>query len=324
MSLARRHFIAGLGAGLFSTHTACAHGRWPERPVRAVSPYAAAVPHDISCRIICDEPNKRPAQQLNYEHKPAAGTRLANQQGALSAPDGGTFLYAAAPFAVVEALYGKLSYDPGRDFQPVTLAVKGPLFLIVNADSPVKTVADFVRLARSKPEGATLACPGAASGPHLTSELFFKEAGIKGLNVMYRGDATSYTELLAGRVDATFTAITTALPQIQAGKLRVIAVANESRSPVYPNAPTFIEAGFPKIVGYGWFGFMAPNGTPAPVVDRLSSEVNTILKEPAVRKRMTDLGLEVQGGSPAEFSAFIVRESRKWGEVIRAAGVKGE
>jgi tripartite-type tricarboxylate transporter receptor subunit TctC len=151
-----------------------------------------------------------------------------------------------------------------------------------------------------------------------------KEAGIKGLTVHFRGDATAYTELLAGRVDATITAITTALPHIKAGKLRVIAVANETRSPVEPNAPTFAEAGFPNIVGYGWFGFIVPNGTPAAVVNRLSDEVNAVLKEPDFKQRMLDLGLQPRGGTPAEFAAFIVRETRKWSDVIRVAGVKGE
>jgi tripartite-type tricarboxylate transporter receptor subunit TctC len=188
----------------------------------------------------------------------------------------------------------------------------------------VKTVADFIKYAKSKPEGINIASPGAGSGPHLTGELFMKEAGIQGLTVHFRGDATAYPELLAGRVDATITAITTALPHIKAGKLRVIAVANETRSPIEPKVPTFAEAGFPNIVGYGWFGFMVPRGTPAAVVDRLASETNAVLAEPDFKARMLELGLQPRGGTPAEFAAFILRETRKWGEVIRVAGVKGE
>jgi tripartite-type tricarboxylate transporter receptor subunit TctC len=326
MSLNRRDLLATLaGSGLLGASPfSFAQGQWPTRPVRVVSPYGAGGSNDISARILSEQLGKRLGQQFNVENKPGAGTRLANEQVARAAPDGYTLLYAAAPFATVETLYGKLSYDPGRDFEPVVLAASAPVFLIVNAATPVKTVADFIRYAKAKPDGINIASPGAGSGPHLTGELFMKEAGIKGLTVQFRGDATSYTELLAGRVDATLTAITTALPHIQAGKLRVIAVANETRSPVYPSVPTFVEAGFPNIVGYGWFGFMVPRGTPAAVVDRLSAEVNAILKEPGISQRLIELGLQPRGGTPAEFAAFIVRETRKWGDVIRTTGIKGE
>ena len=330
MDFDRRRLLAGLAAAAPLSLWGTAHaqgqtpGTWPERTVRIVSPYGAGGSNDISARLFAERFGKRMGQQFIVENKPGAGTRLANEFVARAPADGYTLLYAAAPFAVVESLYGKLSYDPGRDFQPVTLALVAPVFLIVNAELPVKTVADFIKYAKSKPEGINIASPGAGSGPHLTGELFMKEAGIKGLTVHFRGDATAYTELLAGRVDATITAITTALPHIKAGKLRVIAVANESRSPIEPKVPTFAEAGFPNIVGYGWFGFMAPRGTPAAVVDRLSAETNAVLAEPDFKARMLELGLQPRGGTPAEFAAFIVRETRKWSEVIRTAGIKGE
>ncbi len=326
MDFDRRRLLASLAtlAPVSLWGPAHAQGAWPERTVRIVSPYGAGGSNDISARLFAERFGKRMGQQFNVENKPGAGTRLANEFVARAPADGYTLLYAAAPFAVVESLYGRLSYDPGRDFQPVTLALVAPVFLIVNADLPVKTVADFIKYAKSKPQGINIASPGAGSGPHLTGELFMKEAGIQGLTVHFRGDATAYTELLAGRVDATITAITTALPHIKAGKLRVIAVANETRSPIEPQVPTFAEAGFPNIVGYGWFGFIVPRGTPAAVVDRLSAETNAVLAEPDFKARMLQLGLQPRGGTPAEFAAFIVRETRKWSEVIRVAGVKGE
>ena len=326
MDFDRRRLLASLAtlAPVSLWGPAHAQGAWPERTVRIVSPYGAGGSNDISARLFAERFGKRMGQQFNVENKPGAGTRLANEFVARAPADGYTLLYAAAPFAVVESLYGKLSYDPGRDFQPVTLALVAPVFLIVNADLPVKTVADFIKYAKSKPQGINIASPGAGSGPHLTGELFMKEAGIQGLTVHFRGDATAYTELLAGRVDATITAITTALPHIKAGKLRVIAVANETRSPIEPQVPTFAEAGFPNIVGYGWFGFIVPRGTPAAVVDKLSAETNAVLAEPDFKQRVLQLGLQPRGGTPAEFAAFIVRETRKWSEVIRVAGVKGE
>jgi tripartite-type tricarboxylate transporter receptor subunit TctC len=316
----------GLLGGLAILGTGLAHSQdsWPQRTVRIVSPYGAGGSNDISARLFAERFGKRLGQPFIVENRPGAATRIANEAVARAPADGHTLLYAAAPFAVVESLYGRLSYDPATAFQPVTLALLGPVFLIVNADLPVRTVADFIRYAKGKPEGVTIASPGAGSGPHLTGELFMKEAGIKGLTVHFRGDATAYIELLAGRVDATITAITTALPHIKSGKLRVIAVGNETRTPVQPDVPTFAEAGFPNIVGYGWFGFMVPSGTPRPVVDRLAHEVNAALKDPEFDRRMLELGLQARGGTPAEFTAFIEHESRKWAEVIRATGIKGE
>ncbi len=328
MSPHRRHLISQLAAasGALAALPAWVHaqGAWPQKPVKVVSPYGAGGSNDISARILCDELGKRLQQQFVVENKPGAGTRLANELVARSAPDGYTLLYAAAPFAIAEPMYGKLPYDTTRDFKAVTLAVVAPVFLIVNASSPFKTVADLVAFGKSKAEGLTFATPGSGSGPHLTAELLLKEAGVKGLNVHFRGDATAYTELLAGRVDATLTAMPTALPHVQAGKLRVLAVASEDRSAVYPTVPTFRELGFAKVVGYGWFGFMAPAATPAAVIDRLSKQVNAILNEPAIRTRLIELGCEPQGGTPAEFAAFITKETRKWGEVIKTAGVKPE
>ena len=292
MTTTRRSFLArasALGAALLAgAEMARAQGGtrpWPDRPVRLISPYGAGGSNDTSARILAEELGKRLGQPFVVENKPGAATRLGNELVARAAPDGQTLLYVAAPYAVVESLYGKLSYDPRKDLRAVSLAVVAPVFLIVNADSPFKTPADLVAHGKaSMDRGLTFASPGSGSGPHLAAELFFKEAGVKGLNVHFRGDATAYTELLAGRVDATLTAITTALPHIESGKLRVLGVASEQRSPIYPSAPTLREQGFANVVGYGWFGFMAPAATPQPIVERLASEVKAILAEPADRK----------------------------------------
>jgi tripartite-type tricarboxylate transporter receptor subunit TctC len=211
--------------------------------------------------------SRKYGQQVVVENKPGAGTRVASESVAHAAADGYTLLWAAAPFAINAGAGLSQRFDIHKDFVAVGPRVLGPVFLIVNANSPVKTVADFVKLAKQKPDGVNFASPGIGSGPHLTAELFASQAGFKVVNVHYRGDATAYTELLAGRVDATLTAITTALPFIQAGKLRVIAVAAEQRTPVYQDAPTFAEQGVPGVVGYGWFGIVAPAGTLRPSCD---------------------------------------------------------
>ena len=326
----RRTFMtrgaALIGAGLAAQpwRDALAQAPWPHRPVRIVSPYGAGGSNDFAARVIAEELTRRLGQPFLVENKPGAGTRIGNEFVARAAPDGDNLLFAAAPYATVEALYGKLSYDPRKDLRPVCLAVVAPLFLIVNSDSPAKSVAELIALARSRPGGLNVGSPGSGSGPHLAGELLFREAGMPAITVQFRGDATAYTELLAGRIDATMTAITFALPHIASGKLRVLAVASEERSPIYPSAPTLGELGYPGVVGYGWFGFMVPAATPPVISDRLGQQVNQILADEAVRKKLASQGLQARGGSAAEFQAFIDSEMTRWGKVITAVGIKGE
>ncbi|RZT30899.1 Bug family tripartite tricarboxylate transporter substrate binding protein [Cupriavidus agavae] len=293
---------------------------WPARPVRLVSPYGAGGSNDTSARVLAEALSRKYGQQVVVENKPGAGTRVASESVAHAAPDGYTLLWAAAPFAINTGAGLSQRFDIRKDFVAVGPRVLGPVFLIVNANSPVKTVADFVKLAQQKPDGVTFASPGVGSGPHLTAELFAAQSRFKALNVHFRGDATAYTELLAGRVDATLTAITTALPFIQAGKLRVIAVAAEARTPVF-DAPTFAEQGVPGVVGYGWFGIVAPAGTPPAIVQQLNRDASQALGDPQIRQKLLGLGLQAAPGTSAEFAGFIDAEVKKWGDLVRARGI---
>ncbi|GAB7549284.1 Bug family tripartite tricarboxylate transporter substrate binding protein [Cupriavidus sp. CuC1] len=312
--------LAVAGGALAPAHAEA----YPSRPVRLVSPYGPGGSNDISARLLSEGLSRKYKQQFVVENKPGAGTRVANEQIARATPDGYTLLWAAAPFAINAAAGLSQRYDIHKDFVAVGPRVLGPLFLIVNADSPVRTVADFVRMAREKKDGVTFASPGIGSGPHLTAELFAAQTKFKGLNVHYRGDSTAYTELLAGRVDATLTAITTALPFIKAGKLRVIAVSAEQRTPVYPDAPTFGEQGYPGVVGYGWFGLMAPAGTPPEIVEQLNRDANAVLADAQTRSKLIGLGLQPEAGDSASLARFIDAEVAKWGPLIKSAGIKLE
>jgi tripartite-type tricarboxylate transporter receptor subunit TctC len=321
----RRTLLATLASGLVAGFDilARADDAWPSRLVRLISPYAPGGSNDISLRLLAEEFGRSLHQQFIVENKPGAGTRIANDLVAHAPGDGYTILYAAAPYATAEALFGKQSYDR-KDLQPVAMAVIAPLFLIISADAPFKTLPELVAYGKSKPDGLTFASPGAGSQPHLAGELLFRDAGVKGLNIPFRGDAASYTELLAGRVDATLTALPTALPYIQAGKFAVLGVASAERSALYPQAPTLREQGFPNVVAAGWYGFMAPAPTSRAIVDKLQAEVLRTLADPAVRDRLTAQGLEVRGGTATEFGQFIDDETRKWTGLIRDAGLKGE
>lgn len=322
----RRTVLVTLAAGLASGSGLLAHAQsdWPSRPVKLISPYGAGGASDISARVLGEYITTVLGQPIVVENKPGAGTRLATEFVARAPADGYTVLYVAAPYATAEALYGKgLSYQR-EQLRPLAMAMHAPLFLIVNSQSPVKTVRDLVAFSKTRPGGLNFGSPGAGSQPHLAAELLLREAGMEGLNVHMRGDAMAYTELLGGRIDATLTAISSALPHIESGKLRVIGVASEARSPLYPSAPTIREQGFPGVVASGWYGFMVPAATPLEVVARLQSAALRALDDPAIKRKLLDIGLEASGASGAEFSQFIDAQTRKWTDVIRKANIKIE
>ncbi|HTH78602.1 MAG TPA: tripartite tricarboxylate transporter substrate binding protein [Ramlibacter sp.] len=319
MNITRRHLMGAAAAAL--TLPAAAQS-WPSRPIRLISPYAPGGPSDILTRLLGDYLASHLGQAVVVENKAGAGTRIANEYVAKAPPDGYTILHAAAPIAIGEALYANLPYDVHKNFEPIVNTAIAPLFLVVNASAPYKTVQEFVRWGRSNANGFTFGSPGVGSAPHLTAELFMRAANAKGIVVQFKGDAPAYTELLAGRIDATLTAISTAIPHVEAGKLRVLAVANEERTPLHPQTPTFVESGLPTVVGYGWYGLMAPAGTPSAVVQRLNATTNAAIADADVRKKTQAAGLQLRGGTPAEFRAFVDSEAKKWGQVVKAANIK--
>lgn len=323
--ISRRTFLGAAAAGLYAgtAPSAFAAGDWPSRAIRIISPYGAGGPNDISARLIGKYLEGRLGQTFIVENKAGAGTLLANDFTAHAAPDGYTILYAAAPYSTLEALRGKLGYDPKKDLQPVAMTATVPLFLVVNAESPAKSAQELIAHGKSRPNGLTFGSPGNGSLPHLAEELLLQAGGVKGVVIQYRGDVLAYTDLLANRIDATLTAITAALPHIRAGKLRALGVASTSRSEIYPDAPTLAEQGFPGVVASGWYGFMAPAGVPKAIIDRLDMEINNALRDPELKQKLLSQGMEPHGQSAAEFNKFIHAEMVKWRDVIKKAGIKG-
>jgi tripartite-type tricarboxylate transporter receptor subunit TctC len=322
MKITRRALLGGVAAGTgfgpaFATSST---GEWPARPVRLISPYGAGGSSDISLRILAEKFEGRMGKKFFVENRPGAGSTIANQTVARADPDGYTFLYAAAPYETAEAMFGKLSYDPHKDLRPVAMSMLVPLFLIVNANAPYKTLQEFIAYAKSKPDGVTFASPAAGSQPHLAAELLIRTTGIKGVAVQFGGDAPSYIELLAGRVDATTTALPTALPHIRIGALRVLGCFSDQRSSAYPEAATLREQG-EDVVAVGWYGFMAPAATPDPIVDRMQSEIGQALSDTTVKQKLAVQGLDAHYLPGPEFGKFIDDESEKWGKVVREAEI---
>jgi tripartite-type tricarboxylate transporter receptor subunit TctC len=325
MTTTRRQILTTAAAGLVIPWCMPSRAQaWPARPIRMVSPYGAGGSNDILTRVLGDFLGRKLGQGVVVENKAGAGTRIANDFVAKAPPDGYTLLHAAAPIAIGEALYKDLPYDVHKSFASIASTAIAPLFLVVNADAPYKTLAEFIKYAKASPKGVSFGSPGAGSAPHLTAELLLRAADAKGIVVQYRGDAPAYTELLAGRIDATLTAISTAVPHIQAGKLRVLGVATEERTPLYPQALTFREQGLPAVVGYGWYGMLAPAGTPASIVARLNAEINAAVADSEVRRKAEAAGLQLRGSTSAEFSAFITSETRKWAQIIKSANITAE
>lgn len=325
MTFDRRRLLGAGAASLASLLSVPAFSQvWPTRPVRLISPYGAGGSNDILTRLLGDFLSRKLGQSMVIENKAGAGTRIANEFIAHAPPDGYTILHAAAPIAIGDALYPNLPYDVKKSFTPIVSTAVAPLFLVVNAEGPYKTLTEFIQYGKTDAKGLSFGTPGAGSAPHLTVELLLRAADVKGVNVHFRGDAPAYTELLAGRIDATLTAVSTAVPHIQAGKLRVLAVSTESRTPVYPSAPTLRELGFANVVGYGWYGLMAPAGTPGPIVKRLNKETNAALADPEIRKKAEAAGLELRGGTATAFAEFIGSETYKWAQIIKAANITAE
>jgi tripartite-type tricarboxylate transporter receptor subunit TctC len=322
MKVTRRALLGGVAAGVTfgPAIAASSTGEWPARPVRLISTYAAGGSSEISLRILAEYFEGRMGKKFLVENRPGAGSTIANLAVARADPDGYTFLYAAAPYETAEAMFGKLGYDPHKDLRPIAMAMVVPLFLIVNANAPYKTLQEFIAYAKSKPDGVTFAAPTPGSQSHLAAELLIRTAGIKGVAAQFGGDAPSYVELLAGRADATTTALPAALPHIRSGALRVLGCFSDQRSALYPEAATLREQG-EDVVAVGWYGFMAPAATPDPIVEQMQSEIGQALSDATVKQRLAVQGLDVHYLAGPEFGKFIDRETGKWSKIIREARI---
>jgi len=322
MRTTRRAVLGGIAAATTfgPAFAASSTEGWPTRPVRLISTYAVGGSSDISLRILAEYFEGKMGKKFFVENKPGAGSTIANQTVAHADPDGYTFLYAAAPYETAEAMFGKLSYDPHKDLRPIALSMLVPLFLIVNANATYKTLEEFIAYAKSKSDGITFATPTPGSQPHLAAELLLRTADIKGVAVQFGGDAPSYIELLAGRVDATTTALPAALPHIKSDALRVLGCFSEERSSVYPEAATLREQG-QDVVAVGWYGFIAPAATPDPIVDQMQSEIAQALADETVKQKLMVQGLDTHYLPGPQFDKFIDSESDKWGKIIREAGI---
>jgi tripartite-type tricarboxylate transporter receptor subunit TctC len=314
-----------VAAALACVATASFGQGFPEKPIRLVIGFTSGGPSDILARALGQKLGERWNQQVVIENRPGAGGNVAAEAVAKSAPDGYTWLLGNnSILATNQSLYGRLGYDPVKDFAPVSLVAVQPNILVVHPDVRAHSVAELILLAKKSPGKLNYASSGAGAAAHLAGELFKAMAGVDLVHVPYKGAQPALTDVIAGQVQVMFATSASVIPFIKAGKLRALAVTTARRSASAPDLPTVSEAGVPGFEAITWHGVVVPAATPGPLVERLNRDIVAVLRLHDLRERLAMLGAEVIAGTPAEFADYIAGEIPKWAKVVRDSGARIE
>jgi tripartite-type tricarboxylate transporter receptor subunit TctC len=320
--LRRRSFLGALTLPILSTGVR-AQGAFPTKPIHIVVPFPPGGSTDLLARRIGEKLATSLKQPVVIENKPGAGGTLGAATVAKAAPDGHTLLMGVTGSnAIGPALYPNLGYDPVTGFAPVSMASVSPLILAVTPRLGVKTLEEFVALAKSKPKTISHGTPGNGTSMHLTAEMFEAATNARLVHVPYKGSAAVLNDLLGGQIDAMFSDAQVLMQMIKANRVVPLAVSSSRRHPLLPDVPTMAEKGYPGFEALSWQGIFAPGGTPPAVVSLLSQEVNKALRSTDIQEYFGPSGLIVEGNSPGEFRDFVEKDVRKWGDIVRRAGVK--
>ena len=320
----RREFLAGSGAlaaAIVAGRTTAAPV-WPSRAVRFVYPYAAGSAGDVGARLLSQRLVEALHQQFVVENHVGANGALAAERVARAEPDGYTFFYATLPQIAILPAMNKVPYDPVRDFVPVSVAVNTHFALVVHPSLPVRTVREFVDYVRARPGQLAYAQGGTGSTSQLSMAMFLHRAGLRMIDVGYKGNAPAINDVIAGHVPAMSSLFGDAWQQAKSGAIRMLAVTSEQRLPQAPDVPTLAESGFPGFQAAAWHGLLAPARTPTAIVDRLSAEVVRIVGDKKFRERLLEAGLEPVVNTPGEFVRMIAADLPLWSDTVRAAGLR--
>jgi tripartite-type tricarboxylate transporter receptor subunit TctC len=320
----RRHILKGAAATLAApllARSASAQPAWPTRPVRVIIPYPAGGGADTTGRIFFTKLSEVWGQQFVIDNRGGAGGTIAEAVAAKAEPDGYTILYDATAFSVNPFLYSKLSFDYGKDFQPVFLASLVPNLLLVNNSVPAKTVADVIALAKAAPDGLDFASSGNGTVQHLSLEMFRHATGTRINHIPYRGGGPALNDVIGGQVKFFFSNGSASIGQVQAGAVRAIAHTGKGRLGTLPDLPPVSDT-IPGFEAYEWNGVFVPTGTPSAIVQKLNAGMNAMLKEPVVTDRLTALNVEYRQNTPEDFRAFVAAEMEKWSRVVKEANIK--
>jgi len=326
------HFRSLLAAMAVAAVAAVAHpalaadaAAFPSKPVRLIVPFTPGGSTDILARAIGQKLSESWRQPVVIENRPGAGGAIGMELAAKAPADGTTMVMGhIGTLAANPALYRSLSYDPVRDFAPVTLVAMVPNVLVVGPAIPSRSVAEFVALAKSKPGKLDYGSGGNGSAAHLAMEYFKLKAGVDLQHVPYKGTAPALTDLLGGQIAVILTGLPPVLQHVKSGKLRILGVASRERLAAFPEIPTIAESGVPGFEATQWYGLLVPAATPKDIVAKIQRDTAAALRDPAVNERLASEGAEPVGNTPEQFGTFIRSEIELWGKVIRATGMKAE
>jgi tripartite-type tricarboxylate transporter receptor subunit TctC len=314
---------------IFCAHVVSAHAQsppnYPAKTVRVVVGFAPGGGVDVIARFFSQKLTESTGQSFIVENRPGTGSNVGTEYVAKAAPDGYTLLMAIASLTINVSLYGKVPYDPVKDFSPITTVAMTPNCFASHPSMPVKSLRELLALAKARPGEVGYASPGSGTPSHLAMELFRSTAGLKLLHIPYNGSGPATIAALGGQVPLLVTALPIALPHARAGKLRMLGVTSEARTALAPDFPTVAEAaglqGYEAIV---WYGLLAPTGTPAAITNKLNTEIERLLQLREVRERLATLGFDPQRHTPAEFADLTKADIVKWSKVVRESGAKAD
>lgn len=295
---------------------------YPERPIKIIVPYAAGSATDTSTRVIADYMARDLGQPIVIENRPGAGGNIGSQVVAQSAPDGYQLVAGTiGSHAINMFITPNMPYDAQRDFTPVALTTLNAMLVVVSKSVLATNLKELVELSKKKPGGYSYGSAGVGSGPHLAGELLKQKTGANLVHVPYKDAGQSVSDILGDRLEVLIYPMPALLPHVTAGTMKAVAALSENRQPKLPQIPTAIEQGLDGFVVDGWNGLLGPKGMSEDIVARLNAAVNSALKDPEVRQKLTAQGLQGAGGSPSDFAKFIASELKRWGEVVKDAKI---
>jgi tripartite-type tricarboxylate transporter receptor subunit TctC len=312
-----------MGALLLGAAACATAQAFPSRPVRLIAPFPAGGGVDIVARQLAQKLTEKWGEQVVVDNRAGATGIIGTELAARATPDGYTIIIGnVATHAVNVSLYRKLSYDPVKDFEPITLIARVPEVLVVHPSLAAGSVKELIALAAKKPEGLTVGSAGYGSPPHLAAELFQLLGKVQFVHVPYKGSTPALTDLIAGQISLYFSNILSATPHVKNGRLRALGVTGLKRSPVLPEVPSIAEAGVSKYEEYNWYGMLAPKYVPAPVISKLHTDVVSVLHAPDFEQKLIKDGAEVIGNTPQAFARFIRSEIDKYATVVKRRGLQ--
>ncbi len=319
----RKLLLMALGFSCVAAGVQAQTQGYPTKPVRLIAPFAPGGPTDIVARVVSQRLGQQLGQTVVVDNRASAGGAIGCEIAAKSAPDGYTLLLGSSGnLAVAPSLTLRLPYDPVKDFLPITQTTSGPQIMVVHPSVPAKTVQDFIALAKTKSGALNYASGGTGMSNHLASELFVLAAKVSIVHVPYKGTGPALTELLGGQVQMMMSSLLPAMPHIQSGRLRGLAVTSLKRTAALPEIPTMVESGLPGFETTSWHGVLAPVKISKPIAGRLHAELVKALNHPEVKTLFANQGMDVVANTPEEFAAYIKHEAQKWSGVIRTIGLK--